>query len=219
MNDSINIHACCNEGNIANVNHGEMNQNILRNEYKQQYYIHSAARISNYFSWVKFVVTISSAATAATSSTLFAVKDATSLFYISISISFVCFFVAIITGLLSFLGHVKFEESKALYSYINYRNLESANTVQRVTVDPWYSKYGNASFIAMVSGFILIAAGIFIFWIERFFNAWRWHLTAFVAFAVIVMIYILRKKVKCHLFNADNEDTEIEKIDSRMVQK
>lgn len=210
MRDNIEISAPNNQGNVL----GE-NNSILKNEYKQQYYIHSAARISNYFSWVKFVVTISSAAIAATASTLFAVKEATPCFYISISLSIVCFFVSVVAGLLSFVGHVKFEESKAFYSYMNYRNLESTNTVQRVAVDPWYSKYGNVSFFAMVFGFALIAFGIFIFWIERFFYVGRWYWTASAALVVTVLIYILQRKVKSHLFNAGDEDAKISKFESK----
>ena len=210
MRDNIKISAPDNKGSVLG------NTNILKNEYKQQYYIHSAARISNYFSWVKFVVTISSAAIAATASTLFAVKEATPWFYIFISLSIVCFFVSVVTGLLSFVGHVKFEESKAFYSYINYRNVESSNTVQRVTVDSWYSKYGNVSFFAMVSGFALITSGIFVFWIERFVVDICLRRVAFVAFLVVIIFIIVSFVMsKSYLFKADDEDNKIDEFEKK----
>ncbi len=218
MNDHVDIDANNNKGSLAGINKGEMSQIILKSEYKQEYYIHSAARISNYFSWVKFIITISSASIAATASTLFAVKETTPCFYILISCSIACFFVSIITGLLSFIGHVKYEESKAVYSYMNYCNQESANTLFRVTVDPWYSKYGNISFFAVATGFLFIISGIVIFWLERFGTSQLWCWIGFIIclIAVIFIMFFLYKKSKKYFFRADDEDCRIEKFESSM---
>ena len=220
MSNKTNIHACHNNGNIAGVNYGEVNLNVLREEYKQQYYIHSAARVSNYFSWIKFLVSISSGAVAIAASALFTVKKISILFQILLSFSIVFFLIAILLGLLSFIGNAKFEESKALDAYQKYRNNEPDSTLSRVQINPWYSECGSWAFYIMSLGFITISSGVCVFWVEQF-NAdggGLWVRGGIFFVAVFLMIVFVAK-TRLYLFKADHEDLRVEQIDSIKVLK
>ena len=207
-----------NIGNGNNIqNSCVQNGDSQNSEFRQQYYIHSAARITNYFSWVKFMVTISSGAIAAAASTLFAVKEAKVSFQVLMSFSLVCFFIAVICGLLSFVGHVKFEESKALSAY---RSLDSKNTncISRITVDPWYSAYGNRAFYTMCCGFMLVSSSVVVYWIEQFFTP-HWMLTVFeltgaflLSFIFMLLLYARTRK---YLFTTDYEDVKIAEFEQK----
>ena len=210
MKDLISLSCKNNKGSISGVNNGKQE---AYNNYVQEYYIHSAERISNYFSWVKFIVTISSGAVAFVMSSLFVIKGPLSAFLFIVSLAIICFFCAIMSGLLSFIGNVKYEESKAL---VNYHKAfkEAENSIDRTSVDPWFSTAGNFSFYAMSAGFFLLVSGLLLFWLNVWlsekFLSWGMEIIVALLFAGI-MEFFLYCKSKKYLFHADDEDIKIER--------
>ena len=217
MRDKIHISSDYNRGNISGVNNGISKNHtcISSNVHLQQYNIHSAARISNYFSWVKFIVTIAAGAVAFIVSAIFAAEIRGAFLVLAI-LSLICFFTAIISGLLSFLGNVVFEETKAVNEYQLYWTNDD-NTLFRVTVKPWYSKCGNLAFYSLTSGVVIIVGSIIVYCVDLLLKV---TLSQYILFFLglilsIFIVKVIHSKTKDYLFKADNEDMRIMKIEKR----